>query len=42
VNTDERTEMISILVLRTGWSETIFSKMCDKELKKIYQERVEG
>lgn len=39
---EEREEKIALLLLRTGWNESVFVRLSDQELEKLYAERVQG
>lgn len=39
---EEREEKIALLLLCTGWSEAVFLKLSDQEIRKLYDERVQG
>lgn len=36
----EREQIINLLTLRTGWHEDAFRRLDDKELQRLYDERV--
>lgn len=36
----EREQLINILALRTGWHVNAFRRLDDKELQRLYDERV--
>lgn len=37
---EERTELIALLMWKTGWAESAFIKMTDKELRDEVERRV--
>lgn len=36
-----REYMINMIILYTGWTESVFDKLSDHEILKLYMERVE-